>query len=106
MENLRQQFRGTISAVEATAGYRGHHSEWCPHADDVDLVSMARAALNYLRGNPDPARGYECKFSLGPLGIPCLVPLIPSNTYAYDPVTQGDTDCRMDWQVCMSARKT
>ena len=59
---------------------------------------MAKSALNYLRGNPDPSRNYECKFSLGPLGIPSHVPFLPPNKYAYDPIALGDTDCRMDWQ--------
>ncbi len=59
---------------------------------------MAGAALNYLRGNPDPQRNYECKFSLGPLGMPAHVPLLPPNPYGFDPIALGDTDCRMDWQ--------
>jgi len=66
--------------------------------DDVELETMALAALNYLRGNPDPERNYECKFSLGPLGIPALSPLLASNAYGVDPISLGDTDCRMDWQ--------
>ena len=62
----------------------------------MDLAEMARGALNYLRGNPDPARDYECKFELGPLGIPCHLPLsVPPNQYGYDPISLGDTDCRM-----------
>ena len=59
---------------------------------------MANAALNYLRGNPDPSRNYECKFSLGPLGIPAQVPFLATNKYGFDPIALGDTDCRMDWQ--------
>jgi len=66
--------------------------------DDLSLVTMAKSALNYLRGNPEPARNYECKFSLGPLGIPAHVPLLPPNTDGFDPIALGDTDCRMDWQ--------
>ena len=59
---------------------------------------MARWGLNYLRGNPDPARGYECKFALGPLGIPCHVPISPPNQHGFDVVSLGDTDARMDGQ--------
>ena len=85
--------------------YRGEISDFAicppmtaPAADDLDLRAMAAAALNYLRGNPDPERNYECKFSLGPLGIPAHVPLLPPNKYGCDPIALGDTDCRMDWQ--------
>jgi hypothetical protein len=69
-----------------------------PRPDTVDLQAMARAALNYLRGNPDPARGYECKFALGPLGIPAHVPISPPNEYGFDVVSLGDTDARMNTQ--------
>ncbi len=89
---LACHFRGQLADVA-----------WCasadrPKRDDLDLRALARAGLNYLRGNPDPARNYECKFSLGPLGIPAHVPLLPQNTYGFDPIALGDTDCRMDWQ--------
>lgn len=69
-----------------------------PEPDSLDLTAMARAALNYLRGNPDPARHYECKFALGPLGIPCHVPISPPNEYGDDVVSLGDTDARMNTQ--------
>jgi hypothetical protein len=69
-----------------------------PQPDDLDLAAMARAALNYLRGNPDPARNYECKFALGPLGIPYHVPISPPNEYGFDVVSLGDTDARMNTQ--------
>ncbi len=95
--------------MSATSGignqYRGEiqNLQWQPPAatpapDDCSLPAMATLALNYLRGNPDPARNCECKFSLGPLGIPSHVPLLPPNQYGYDPIALGDTDCRMDWQ--------
>lgn len=90
--NLVANFRGTLSGLEFLPPAA------TPQADTVNLPEMARAALNYLRGNPDPQRNYECKWSLGPLGIPCLVPLLPSNTRAFDPISLADTDCRMDWQ--------
>ncbi|MBN1446260.1 MAG: hypothetical protein JW957_09195 [Candidatus Omnitrophica bacterium] len=80
---------GSMSVKEGAAIFR---------PDDLDLTFMARAGLNYLRGNPDPCRGHECKFSLGPLGIPCHYPMIPPNYYGYDPVSLGDTDVRMQWQ--------
>jgi hypothetical protein len=70
--------------------------EPCP--DDLCFDRMAKGALNYLRGNPDPARSYECKFALGPLGIPYHVPISPPNAAAFDVVSLGDTDSRMDWQ--------
>lgn len=67
-----------------------------PRTDDLNLEAMARHALNYLRGNPDPARGYECKFDLGPLGIPVHDPqTVAPNEYGFDPVSIADTDCRM-----------
>jgi hypothetical protein len=59
---------------------------------------MAKAGLNYLRGNPDPQRNYECRFSLYPLSIPVCVPYVKSNKYGFDPISLGDTDSRMDWQ--------
>ncbi len=87
---IQSHFRGALSGrtVQAPAAV--------PHPDDLNLSEMARAALNYLRGNPDPARNYECKFSLGPLGIPCHVPHLPANAYGFDPISLGDTDSRMD----------
>ena len=89
---LSSQFRGEITVVNAAA------KQSPARPDDLSLAAMAKSALNYLRGNPDPSRNYECKFSLGPLGIPSHVPFLPPNKYAYDPIALGDTDCRMDWQ--------
>lgn len=92
MQNLSDHFRGTLNDVTQL------HSKDKGRPDDLDLSQMARQAMNYLRGNPDPNRDYECKFSLGPLGIPCHVPMVESNEYGFDPVSLGDTDVRMDWQ--------
>lgn len=92
MQELNRHFRGTLKDIE----YLENTSPGCP--DDLDITEMARLAMNYLRGNPEPGRNYECKFSLGPLGIPCHVPLVETNEYGYDPVSLGDTDIRMDWQ--------
>lgn len=92
MHRLTDCFRGSLSGISA-----GEPSS-SPQRDDLDLAAMGKAALNYLRGNPDPARDYECRFALGPLGIPCHVPISPSNRYGFDVVSLGDTDCRMDWQ--------
>ena len=90
---LSQHFRGTLTDVSHAA------TDAAPIPDTLDLTSMARAGLNYLRGNPEPTRGYECKFSLGPLGIPCHCPRREHlSPYAYDPISLGDTDSRMDWQ--------
>jgi hypothetical protein len=89
---LAGQFRGRLSAVKTLP------PSATPRPDDLDLSAMAKAALNYLRGNPEPRRDYECRFSLGLLGIPNTVPLLPSNRWGFDPVSLGDTDCRMEWQ--------
>ena len=90
---LRTEFRGTLDKIQYEAVPHG------PYPDTLDLVAMARSALNYLRGNPEPARGFECKFTLGPLGIPCHYPeWVRPNAYGYDPISLGDTDCRMEWQ--------
>ncbi len=90
--HLSDHFRGDILDLRMV------DSSPSPQRDDVDMVAMARAGLNYLRGNPDPARGYECKFALGPLGIPCHVPISPPNKQGYNVVSLGDTDARMDNQ--------
>jgi len=87
---LSPYFRGDISQLRAVA------PQGRPQVDDLDLSAMARSALNYLRGNPEAGREYECKFSLGPLGIPCHHPeWVPPNEYGYDPIAIADTDCRM-----------
>jgi len=91
-QKLGEHFRGEIR------GLKWQTAAASPVPDDLDLSAMARKALNYLRGSPDPQHGYECKFSLGPLGIPFHVPLLPPNIYGFDPIALGDTDCRMDWQ--------
>lgn len=90
--SLHQHYRGELHDVTLLL------PSAAPIPDDLDLSAMASLALNYLRGTPDPVRNYECKFSLGPLGIPAQVPFLPSNAYGYDPIALGDTDCRMDWQ--------
>lgn len=83
-------FRGNLAVSdERAAGEKGVF-------DPLDLVAMARAGLNYLRGNPEPARLHECKFSLGPLGIPCHHPEWVRPDFA-----GGDTDSRMEWQVSL-----
>ena len=87
---LEAQFQGEILSAALVA------EPETPRTDGLDLPRMAARALNYLRGNPDPARGYECKFDLGPLGIPAHEPrTVPPNEYGHDPVSIGDTDCRM-----------
>jgi len=90
---LGTHFRGSLTVSdEQAAREKGD-------LDPLDLLAMARAGLNYLRGNPEPARRYECKFSLGPLGIPCHYPeWVRPNQYGYDPISLGDTDSRMEWQ--------
>ncbi len=92
--NLKEFFRGDIEGSQFLPSHTGSKTTEA----DLDLSRMARSALHYLRHNPEPSRAYECKFSLGPLGIPCHVPMCGSNQYGYDPVSLGDTDCRMHWQ--------
>jgi len=89
---LGRHFRGALSVSSEQAA----RENGVP--DSLDLVAMARAGLNYLRGNPEPVRRHECKFSLGPIGIPCHTPVLPPNEYGYDPISLGDTDIRMEWQ--------
>ena len=87
---LHSQFQGEILSAALVAEPEERRT------DDLDLTRMAGHALHYLRGNPDPARDYECKFDLGPLGIPAHAPQsVPPNEYGYDPISLGDTDCRM-----------
>ena len=50
MHRLTDCFRGSLSGISA-----GEPSS-SPQRDDLDLAAMGKAALNYLRGNPDPAR--------------------------------------------------
>ncbi|MFA7186427.1 MAG: hypothetical protein WC082_16110, partial [Victivallales bacterium] len=89
---LKSQFRGDLKKL----GVCSKSEQAKP--DQLDLVKMASLALNYLKGNPDPKRAYECKFALGPLGIPFHVPGSPSNEHGFDVISLGDTDCRMDMQ--------
>jgi hypothetical protein len=89
---LRSQFRGRLSELQIAA------KPAKTRTDDLDLKSMARSALNYLRGNPLPDHNYDCRFSIGPLGIPNTVPLVPSDRSGFDPIACGDADCRIDWQ--------
>ena len=90
---LAAQFRGGLR-VTSEAGARA-----AGVPDPLSLTDMAAAGLNYLRGNPEPARNFECKFALGPLGIPCHFPeWVRPNAYGYDPISLGDTDSRMEWQ--------
>ena len=63
--------------------------------DEISLNEMASRCLKMLENSPDPARGYECRFSNGMLGIPWHYPLCPPNKQAFDPVSLGDTDIRM-----------
>jgi hypothetical protein len=90
---LGEHFRGSLTVSDERAA----REKGLP--DPLDLIAMARAGLNYLRGNPEPARHHECKFALGPLGIPCHYPeWVRPNEYGYDPISLGDTDSRMEWQ--------
>lgn len=58
---------------------------------DIDIKGMARWAMNYLLRSPRPAMNYEPIFSCCPRGIPP----VPEGR---DPIVDGDTDSRMDWE--------
>jgi len=81
---------------------------------DLDLVDMARHAMNYLIHNPRPEFDYECIFTICPLACPPIptgqADLGPGDFIiehqsgdkvlvgtAHDPITWGDTDSRMDY---------
>ena len=82
-------FRGQIDAVKWTL----------PPGDvvalaagrDIDLVTMGRWAQNYLVNNANPKLNYACRFSLD---WSCPPPKLGE-----DLVANGDTDCRMDWEL-------
>lgn len=56
---LNAEFRGTIDEMY------GIGTSGAPRLDDFELAAMARAALNYLRGNPEPARGTSSRRCAG-----------------------------------------
>ena len=64
-------------------------------AAEPSLNRMAEASLHYLNHNPDPARRWECRFAMWPTAIPYHKPMFAPNKYAYDAVSLGDTDLRM-----------
>jgi hypothetical protein len=59
--------------------------------DDIDFKTIAHWALNYLLRSPRPEIDYQPIFSCWPLSCPP----VPSG---WDPIVDGDTDCRMDWE--------
>ncbi|MCE5200171.1 MAG: hypothetical protein ABFD54_02845 [Armatimonadota bacterium] len=61
-------------------------------AGDIDLKGMARWAMNYLLRSPRPDVDYQPIFSCWPLGCPP----VPTG---WDQIVDGDTDCRMDWEM-------
>lgn len=72
--------------------------QWIPAGQDTgvdrgvpDMVGMARWNMRYLLNNPQPERGYECRFSISPLDCPPA----PRN-HEHDPVAVGDTESRME----------
>jgi len=58
---------------------------------DLDLTQMAGKAMHYLINNPRKHLDWECRFSIMPLDF-------PPAPQGHDPITLGDTDCRMDWE--------
>lgn len=68
---------------------------------DVDLVAMARWAMQYLCNNPSPERNYETRFAIMPLQMPpCPRP------GDLDPIAFGDTENRMDWEFIFMREMT
>jgi len=69
---------------------------------DIDLVAMARWCQNYLANNPLPEHDWQCRFSFWGLHMPIFEPWpymgakMP-NLGLIDPITEGDTDSRMDY---------
>lgn len=59
--------------------------------DYIDFQKMSRWAMNYLLKSPRPELNYEPIFSCCPIGCPP----VPSGR---DPIVDGDTDSRMDWE--------
>ena len=71
---------------------------WIPAGDQEsaaprgpDMVGMARWAMRYLRGNPQPDRGYECRFVMCPLDCPPAL-----GDREHDSIAVGDTESRME----------
>lgn len=60
-------------------------------AGDIDIPGMARWAMNYLLRSPRPELNYQPVFGCCPRGCPPM----PDG---YDPIVDGDTDSRMDWE--------
>ncbi len=87
-------FHGEITSVETKADMpEADLTVPVPSQRDIDLVAMARWALEALRRNPRPALGYECRFSISLLAYPPA----PGPT-DHDTITAGDTENRMDWE--------
>ncbi|MCL2814903.1 MAG: glycoside hydrolase family 127 protein, partial [Oscillospiraceae bacterium] len=70
----------------------------------VDFALMAQKALNYLKNNPDPENGYECRFSFTPLGPWPHRPDIKTHPLYTDPISIGDTENRNDIAFNMMRR--
>lgn len=87
-----KMFRGAIENVAEAPKPKE------PGQDPFIPADSARKAFHYLNGNPMPEHDWQCQFSLGPLGIPCLAPIVAANQYGVDPVSLGDSDIRMEIQ--------
>ena len=87
-------FHGKIISVRTMDGSRpADVTPAAPERPDMDLVAMARWAMQALRKNPRPHLNYECRFGMNLLRYP-PAPL-PDQ---HDPITAGDTENRMDWE--------
>jgi hypothetical protein len=83
-------FRGRIDRFEIVPGSGAPHPAPAP-PDEVDLKAMAAGAMHYLAHNPVAEDGYRCRFGIDLLHSP------PAPERG-DPVSLGDTECRMDWE--------
>ncbi|MHB1458040.1 MAG: hypothetical protein ACYC0V_14115, partial [Armatimonadota bacterium] len=59
--------------------------------DYINFKKMSRWAMNYLLRSPRPELNYEPIFSCSPMECPPV-------PFGRDPIVDGDTDSRMDWE--------
>ncbi|MCP4645561.1 MAG: hypothetical protein GY851_34270 [bacterium] len=87
-------FHGEVDDVTAVPGSQpADVAVEGPQTPDIDLIAMARWAMQALKKNPRPHLDYECRFSMSLLHYP---PGPGPDTH--DPITAGDTENRIDWE--------
>jgi hypothetical protein len=92
-EFIPSGFRGDVEAATLKPASEVTPLKSGDGQGDVDLVAMARWAIEYLCHNPSPERNYETRFGIMPLQMP------PSPRLGdVDGVAFGDTESRMDWE--------